>query len=65
MLPKKGNSHSDKRMDLFEKFRVIFPNAEIAYLCGDREFIGRSTYSEIRLVLTLTLPATFLLKQYL
>lgn len=40
MLPKKGNSHSDERMDLVDKFREIFPHTEIAYLCGDREFIG-------------------------
>jgi hypothetical protein len=41
MLPKKGNSNSGERMDLFERFRDIFPNAEIAYLGGDREFIGK------------------------
>lgn len=41
MLPKKGNSHSDERMDLVDKFREIFPDTEIAYLCGDREFIGK------------------------
>lgn len=41
MLEKKGNSHSDERMDLLDKFRAIFPDAEIAYLCGDREFIGK------------------------
>ncbi len=41
MLNKKGNSNSDERMDLLDKFRDIFPDAEIAYLCGDREFIGK------------------------
>ena len=41
MLNKKGNSNSDERMDLLDKFHDIFPNAEIAYLCGDREFIGK------------------------
>jgi hypothetical protein len=41
MLPKKGNSNSAERMDLFDKFRAIFPDVEIAYLCGDREFIGK------------------------
>lgn len=41
MLPKKGNSNSNERMDLLDKFRDIFPNAEIAYLCGDREFVGK------------------------
>lgn len=28
-------------MDLLDKFREIFPNAQIACLCGDREFIGK------------------------
>ena len=41
MLPKKGNSNSDERMDLLDKFRDIFPDANIAYLCGGREFIGK------------------------
>ncbi len=41
MLDNKGNSNSDERMDLLDKFRAIFPDAEIAYLCGDREFIGK------------------------
>jgi hypothetical protein len=41
MLPKKGNSHSCERMDLVDRFLEIFPDAEIAYLCGDREFIGQ------------------------
>jgi len=41
MLPKKGNSNRSERMDLFDKFREIFPDADIAYLCGDREFIGQ------------------------
>ena len=41
MLSKKGNSNSDERMDLVDKFREIFPDAKIAYLCGDREFIGK------------------------
>jgi len=41
MLSKKGNSNSDERMDLVDRFREIFPDAEVAYLCGDREFIGK------------------------
>jgi hypothetical protein len=41
MLHKKGNSNSDERMDLLDRFREIFPDAEIAYLCGDREFVGK------------------------
>lgn len=41
MLDKKGNSNSDERMDLLDRFRQIFPDAEIAYLSGDREFVGK------------------------
>ena len=40
-LDKKGNSHSDERMDLLDRFHSIFPDAKIAYLTGDREFIGK------------------------
>ncbi len=40
-LDKKGNSNSDERMDLLERFDEIFPDAEIAYLTGDREFVGK------------------------
>ena len=45
MLEKKGNSHSDERMDLLERFYSIFPNAKVAYLTGDREFIGKAWLS--------------------
>lgn len=45
MLEKKGNSDSSERMDLLERFHKIFPEAEIAYLCGDREFIGQEWVS--------------------
>ena len=41
MLEKKGNSNSDERMDLLDRFYNLFPNAEVAYLTGDREFIGK------------------------
>ncbi|MEI6379369.1 MAG: IS4 family transposase [Cyanobacteriota bacterium ELA615] len=41
MLEKKGNSDSLERMDLLDKFQKIFPEAKIAYLAGDREFIGK------------------------
>ena len=42
MLEKKGNSNSDERMDLLELFYYIFPNSKVAYLTGDREFVGKS-----------------------
>ena len=48
-LEKKGNSNSEERMDLLDRFYSIFPNAEVSYLTGgaaalasrDREFIGQ------------------------
>ena len=41
MLDKKGNSDSDERMDLLDRFKQIFPDAQIAYVTGDREFVGK------------------------
>ena len=41
MLDKKGNSNSDERMDLLDRFEQIFPDTKVAYLSGDREFVGR------------------------
>jgi hypothetical protein len=57
MLEKKGNSNSDERMDLLDRFRQIFPDAEIAYLSGDREFVGKQwlTYLLIEPVISFRL----------
>ena len=41
MLDKKGNSNSYERMDLLDRFSQIFPDAQVAYLTGDREFVGK------------------------
>lgn len=41
MLKKKGNSNGDERMDLLEQFYDVFPEAEVSYLTGDREFVGK------------------------
>jgi len=38
---KKGNSNSEERMDLLERFEALFRGVKIAYLTGDREFIGQ------------------------
>lgn len=38
---KKGNSDSAERMDLLDRFESLFPDGSIAYLTGDREFIGK------------------------
>ncbi|MGD2184268.1 IS4 family transposase [Lusitaniella coriacea] len=45
MLDKRGNSNSDERMDLLERFEVLFPDAQIAYLTADREFLGKEWLS--------------------
>ena len=45
MLDKKGNSNADERMDLLDRFDEIFPNAQIAYLTGDREFVGKRWFT--------------------
>ena len=41
MLDKKGNSNSDERINLLERFEQIFPDTEVAYISGDREFVGK------------------------
>ena len=41
MLKKKGNSNGDERMDLLDHFYDVFPEAEVSYLTGDREFVGK------------------------
>jgi hypothetical protein len=42
MLDKKGNSNSDERMRLVEQFCRLFPDAQVCYVCGDREFVGQA-----------------------
>jgi hypothetical protein len=39
-LPKAGNSNTKERIFLLDRFFKIFPNQEIAFLLGDREFVG-------------------------
>jgi len=41
MLDKKGNSNSEERIDLLDEFFEVFPEVEVAYLTGDREFLGQ------------------------
>ncbi len=40
-LEKKGNSSSEERMDLIDRFYETFPDAEVSYLTGDREFVRK------------------------
>jgi hypothetical protein len=41
MLDKRGNSNSDERIDLLERFERVFPNAKVRCLTGDRELVGK------------------------
>ncbi|MGH2416689.1 MAG: IS4 family transposase, partial [Microcystaceae cyanobacterium] len=40
MLEKKGNSNTEERVEILEAFFKIFPDAKVAHLCTDREFVG-------------------------
>ena len=40
-LEKKGNSNGNERMDLLDRFYELFPDAEVDYLTGEREFVGK------------------------
>lgn len=40
MLDKKGNSNQAERIDLLDDFLSVFPDVEVAYVTGDREFLG-------------------------
>ncbi len=44
-LDKKGNSNGNERMDLLDRFYELFPDAKVAYLTGDREFVGKQWLS--------------------
>ena len=37
---KKGNSHTQERVDLLEEFVELFCEYKIAYITADREFLG-------------------------
>ena len=40
MLDKKGNSNTDERIDLMERFYELFPTTQVRCLTTDREFVG-------------------------
>lgn len=48
-LDKRGNSHSDDRMDLFDRFETLFPSVALECLTADREFIGQEWFSYLML----------------
>ena len=47
MLDKKGNSNYKERITLLEEFREIFPEVSVAYITGDREFIGEDWFDHL------------------
>lgn len=49
MLDKKGNSDSQERMDLIDRFQEIFPEVQVAFLSADREFVGKEWLSYLLL----------------
>ena len=49
MLDKKGNSDSQERMDLIDRFQEVFPEVSVAFLSGDREFVGKEWLSYLLL----------------
>ena len=49
MLEKRGNSNSEERMDLLDRFITQFPEVKVKYLTADREFIGTAWFSYLML----------------
>ena len=48
VLPKKGCSNTAERIALLDEFGRLFGFPTIAYLCADREFIGKVWFSYLR-----------------
>ncbi len=44
MLDKKGNSNTTERIELLKDFYQVFPDAQVAYLTADREFLGHDWF---------------------
>lgn len=49
LLDKPGNSNSDERMDLFDRFERLFGHVQLDCLLADREFIGRDWFAYLLL----------------
>ncbi|MGD1902880.1 MAG: IS4 family transposase [Geitlerinemataceae cyanobacterium] len=49
MLDKQGNSNSDERMDLLDRFERLFGQVRVNCLTADREFIGQDWFSYLLL----------------
>ena len=48
MLPKAGNSNTEERCALLERFVSIFGKEKIAFLLADREFIGKQWFEFLK-----------------
>lgn len=48
VLPKKGCSSTAERIALLDEFGRLFGFAAVAYLCADREFIGKDWFGYLR-----------------
>lgn len=49
MLDKQGNSNSDERMNLFDRYERLFGHVKVDCLTADREFIGEEWFSYLLL----------------
>jgi hypothetical protein len=47
-LGKKGNSKTEERLDLLERFLKIVPASQIAVFLADREFIGKTWFNALQ-----------------
>ena len=61
MLPTQGNSNTQERMDLLDRFFLSFPEVSVQSLTADREFIGKEWFSY--LMLSPTIPMLIRIKE--
>lgn len=56
VLPKRGNSNTEERIDLVAQLLTVFGRNQVAYLAADREFVGREW---IKYLLKQPLPGAY------
>lgn len=61
MLDKQGNSNTEERMDLIDRFEAEFPAVQVKYLTAEREFIGKTWF--IYLMLSPAIPMLIRIKE--
>lgn len=59
MLEKQGNSNTEERMDLIDRFEAEFPDVAVKYLTADSEFIGKTWFT-----LSSRIPMLISIKEY-